>query len=284
MSDPIARARRAFADEITTGIGAGKDEIAAAFASVAREDFLGKGPWLALTGAGYAETPSDDPLLVYQPIAIALDADRRINNGEPQLHARMLSAAAPQRGDRVVHVGTGTGYYTAILAELVGPSGSVDGYEIVEGVARRAIEALANRSNVRMHLSSGAVAAIPDADIIYVCAGASRPGAEWLNALKPGGRLVFPLTPAQGFGGILRVKRSRHPEARDLAASFVSPAMFIACEGLRGPEADDLTRAFSSMAMSDVKSLRTREPPDDTAWFAWRDDLWLSTKTIDEPA
>jgi protein-L-isoaspartate(D-aspartate) O-methyltransferase len=163
----------------------------------------------------------------------------------------------------------------------VGGAGSVDGYEIVESVARRAVEALSDRANVQIHASSGASVNIADADLIYVCAGASRPGVEWLNALKLGGRLVFPLTPARGFGGILRVERCRDPETQYYLARFICPALFIACEGMRGPEADELTAAFSTRAMSDVKTLRTQAPPDASAWFVWRDDLWLSTTAPD---
>ena len=40
-----------------------------------------------------------------------------------------LAAADPKPGDHVVHIGIGTGYYTAILAELVGPTGRVTAIE-----------------------------------------------------------------------------------------------------------------------------------------------------------
>jgi len=47
--------------------------VAKAFASVPRERFVGPGPWQIFTMAGYVETPSDDPAVIYQDVVIALD-------------------------------------------------------------------------------------------------------------------------------------------------------------------------------------------------------------------
>jgi protein-L-isoaspartate(D-aspartate) O-methyltransferase len=47
---------------------------------------------------------------------------RNLTNDQPSLHAALIAAAAPQPGEHVLHVGVGVGYYTAILAELVGVS------------------------------------------------------------------------------------------------------------------------------------------------------------------
>ena len=52
---------------------------------------------------------------------MALSEASKINNGQPVLHAVGLSALNPQPGEMAVHIGAGTGYYTAILARLVGP-------------------------------------------------------------------------------------------------------------------------------------------------------------------
>src|SRR6202035_2556512 len=67
-------------------------------------------------------TPTDDPILVYQNVLFALDRQKQINNGEPFLHVQLLGALAPTRGNVALHIGCGTGYYTAILTHLVGPS------------------------------------------------------------------------------------------------------------------------------------------------------------------
>ena len=61
-----------------------------------------------------------------------------LNNGQPSLHAHLIHQASPAAGDHVVHIGTGTGYYTAILAHLAGPTGRVTGIEYDPEFAARA--------------------------------------------------------------------------------------------------------------------------------------------------
>src|SRR6185295_313824 len=107
--------------------------------------------------------------------------------------ARWIEAAEIQPGDRVLHIGAGLGYYTAILAELAGPTGSVVGYEVDAGLAARAEAALASRPTVRIE-AGDASAPIGPFDAIFVNAGCTHPRSEWLAALAPGGRLVIPLT------------------------------------------------------------------------------------------
>jgi protein-L-isoaspartate(D-aspartate) O-methyltransferase len=54
-------------------------------------------------------------------VLVAIDEKRLLNNGPPSFLAILIEALALQEGDHVVHVGCGTGYYSAILAEFVGP-------------------------------------------------------------------------------------------------------------------------------------------------------------------
>jgi protein-L-isoaspartate(D-aspartate) O-methyltransferase len=83
----------------------------------------------------YFETPSANPAYIYQNNLVALDAEKGINNGEPFLHAAWIGAVAPQPGEIVIHVGAGTGYYSAILSMLVLPGGRVYAVEIEEKLA-----------------------------------------------------------------------------------------------------------------------------------------------------
>jgi len=69
--------------------------------------------------------------------------------------------------------------------------------------------------------------------VIYVNAGATDPLDAWLDVVKPGGRLLFPLTPTLGLGGMLLVTRRG---TNDFAAEFVAFAMFIPCLGARDEE------------------------------------------------
>ena len=269
--------RSFYAALITGAAGVVDPRIATAFRSVAREDFLGPGPWQVKAGNGYIQTPSDDPAFLYQNILVALSAERGINNGEPLLHARCLSAVSPQAGDRVVQIGTGTGYYTAILAELVGPRGRVVAFEIDTALAERARRNLSDRPNVELRESSGVTGPLPEGDVIYVSAGATRPVTAWLEALAPGGRLIFPLTPEVGLGAMLRLER----KSGGFAAEFISTAQFIGCIGGRDEAiAKELETAFAEGGARRVRSLHLApERPDESCWFVG-EGWWLSTKTV----
>ena len=99
-----------------------------------------------------------------QDVVVGLATERLINNGEPSLHARCLGALAPKPGEHVLHVGAGTGYYSAVLAELVGEAGRVEAYEIEADIAARAAANLGDRPNVKVHGRSGADGPLPGCD------------------------------------------------------------------------------------------------------------------------
>jgi protein-L-isoaspartate(D-aspartate) O-methyltransferase len=273
--DRLEAHRAFFANLVTASVGipGRESRLTAAFAATPRERFVGEGPWRVFTAAGYIETPSADPAFLYQDVTVALKKEGSINNGQPTLHAACLAALSPQEGETAVHIGAGSGYYTALLAKLVGPSGSVTGYEIDPDLAHRAAVNLKDQSNVIVLPRSGSEGPLPACDVIYVNAGATGPPDAWLDALRPGGRLLFPLTPAEGAGGMLLVART---EPESYSARFVCRAMFIPCAGARDEEtAKKLSEAFRRDDLKDVKSLRRHTAPDETAWCSgpgW----WLS--------
>ncbi len=278
----LASHRQFFARLITAsaGVPKGDGRLFDAFATTPREKFAGPGPWKIFTAAGFIETPTDDPAMLYQDVVVALAPERKINNGQPVLHALCLAALKVKEGENIVHVGAGTGYYTAILAQLTGPTGSVTAYEIEEDLAARLSKNLADLPFVRVEPRSGAEGALPECDVIYVSAGATAPVDAWLNAMRPGGRLLFPLTPSDGpsgmpgLGGMLLVTRS---EMDGFEARFLSQAMFIPCIGARDEEtAAKLSVAFRRGDFRNVKSLRRNSVPDETCWCEGN-GWWLST-------
>ena len=117
--------RRAYAKQVMAAAGVEDARVEAAFTAVRREDFLGPGPGQIGRWGRYVTTPSADPVYLYTDDVIGILPERHLNNGQPSLHAVLIASAAPQTDEHVVHVGAGVGYYTAILAELVGPSGAV---------------------------------------------------------------------------------------------------------------------------------------------------------------
>lgn len=136
MDDRLRALRSFYADLV---VGKRPSRLRDAFAAVPRETFAGPGPW-SLMGSvlDYAITPNDDPVFIYQDVLIALDASRGLNIGSPSAHAVWLSAVDIQPGESVLQVGVGSGYYSAIIAELVGPQGRVHAFEIDAGLAARA--------------------------------------------------------------------------------------------------------------------------------------------------
>ncbi len=266
--------RTFYANLIVRSTGSSNERLIAAFSSVEREHYVGKGPWPIAVIDGYVPTISDDPRLLYQDILVGLATDRGINNGQPSFHANFLDACAPVDGELVVHIGAGTGYYTAILAALVGPTGNVVAFESQADLADRARDNLKHLPNVTVLSDSGSEAHLPNADVIYVNAGATHPLASWLDALNVGGRLIFPLTPNDELGCMLLVTRAT---PASYAASVVARVAIFPCAGARDDFASKaLAAALETQSIKTVQSLHRGTNPDSTAWCIGT-DWWLST-------
>lgn len=156
---------------------------AAAMRAVARHRFL---PSVALEEA-------------YADRAIALKSDRSevvSSISQPGMIALMLDLLATVPGDRVLEIGTGSGYNAALLAELAGPTGSVTTIDVDEELAATAKRALheAGYGNVRVLAADGAAVAVEGRfDRVIVTARSDDVAAAWWDALNPGGRIVVPL-------------------------------------------------------------------------------------------
>jgi protein-L-isoaspartate(D-aspartate) O-methyltransferase len=100
-------------------------------------------------------------------------------------------------GQRVLEIGTGTGYNAAVLARVVGPGGSVTTVDIESDLVARARAGLAAAGypEVRVSCADGGYGDPAGApfDRIIVTAGAWDIAPAWLEQLAPGGRLVLPL-------------------------------------------------------------------------------------------
>ncbi len=261
-SDDLAARRVAYAREVVARYAADDPRVEAAFAKVPREAFLGPPPWSIGSGGTASWATTSDPAALYQDKLVALDRPRGINNGQPSLHALCIAALRLTKQDHVLHIGAGSGYYTAILTEL---AGSVEAYEIEPALAAAASGNLTPWPSVTVHAESATGRTLPSADAIYVSAGASHPDPHWLDALREGGRLLFPLTGDEGWGGVLLVER----QGGAFAARFVSQCGFIPCEGLRDPvTARRLTQVFNEGGKEQVRALTLERPLGATLWFA----------------
>jgi protein-L-isoaspartate(D-aspartate) O-methyltransferase len=192
------------------------------------------------------------------------------------LHAHLIHRASPAAGEHVVHVGTGTGYYTAILAYLAGPSGRVTGIEYESDLAARAKDNLAPYPTVEVVEGDGTSVAFDDADVIYVNAGCTRPAENWLNRLADGGRLILPMTSDKGFGAgspermasagaVFRIER----RGQDFLASRISGVAIFPCAGSRDEVSERaLSEAFEKGGWQKVTRLyRDQEIPGERCWL-----------------
>jgi protein-L-isoaspartate(D-aspartate) O-methyltransferase len=262
--------RRTYAKQMLAAVGASGDaRLERAFAATPREAFLGPGPWLVTHGGPYTRV-SADPTLLYQDVLVALKEDKRINNGSPSLHANWLYAAHVKAGERVVHIGAGGGYYTAILSRLVGSLGRVTAVEFDPDLAAAARAHLAEYRNVTVVQGDGAGWPQEPVDLVYVNFAVDRPAPPWLEWLKPGGRLIFPLgTIARRLGGPsygVGLLIERIGDDGVYAAKSLGGAYFVRAEGdarllAEGDEREALLSAFERGGFDAVKSLRWRVAP-----------------------
>ena len=209
---------------------------------------------------------------------MAIDERRGINNGQPSLHAQCIDALGVREGETVLHIGAGAGYYTAILAQLVGPKGRVVAYEIEPDIAGRAQRNLIRVAQAEVRARSAIGEELPKADCIYVSCAASHPVRAWLEALKAGGRLLFPLQAERSTGAMLLITRPDQGGA--WPARFLSGVVFIACEGAQDAAiARRLDEAFRRGGSGRVRSLRFGTEAARSDWL--RGDGWALSS---EPA
>ncbi len=122
--------RRAYAEELrVAGPVRDNPKVIEAFAKVPREKFLPPGPWTLHSPAVSWRTPDANPAWVTHNVLISLDKRKNLNNGSPSMWAYLFDHLSLKPGERVLQVGAGSGYYTAILAELVGRSGHIRAIE-----------------------------------------------------------------------------------------------------------------------------------------------------------
>ena len=255
--------RRFYAEEIAAVAHVESRALVDAFARVERERFLGPGPWLIGRNSGrsglddYRRTPDADPAHVYHNVLVAIDPARKLNNGQPSALAIWMAALEVRPGDRVVHVGCGVGYYTAILADLTGPSGHVTGIEIDGGLAERARANLADQPWVEA--LNGDASSVPAADAIFINAGCTHPRSEWLDALSDGGRMIVPLTvtlpdrPAgSGAGVMMKICRA----GATWPAEPLSAVDIFDCVGARDGEENEPLLQLLRRGRAAVDSIR----------------------------
>jgi protein-L-isoaspartate(D-aspartate) O-methyltransferase len=156
----------------------------------------------------------------------------RIGHGQtisqPYIVAIMTDLLDLESGDRVLEIGTGSGYQAAVLAEI---ASEVYTIEIIEALAKTAAERLQRLgyNNVEVRFGDGNYG-WPEAapfDGIVVTAGGRLPPAL-VEQLKPGGRLVIPIEQNWGTQDLTVVTKNHDGE---VAQESVLPVRFVPLTG-----------------------------------------------------
>jgi protein-L-isoaspartate(D-aspartate) O-methyltransferase len=175
-AEPFAAERFAMVERQLRRRGIGDERVLAAMYKVPRHEFVSPQNW----GVAYAD----------HPVGIA----EQQTTSQPYMIAAMVQAAQIRPEDRVLEIGAGSGYQTAVLAELASQVFAVERYASLAQAASNALERLGYR-NVKVSTGDGSLG-LPEAapfDAIIVSAAAPRIPPALLEQLAPGGRMVIPV-------------------------------------------------------------------------------------------
>jgi protein-L-isoaspartate(D-aspartate) O-methyltransferase len=203
------------ADLVTAARAAGVQEprLLQAVEAVPRADFV----------------PADLAAYAYRDTPLPI-AQEQVTT-QPSLVARMVGALALSRSDRVLEIGTGYGWQTALLARLAGEVWSIERWEDIASIGRMNIERH-GIENAHVVVGDGTLG-LPERapyDAILVAAAFPTVPPPLAEQLADGGRLVQPTGSGGGDEVILFEKRSGVLERRRL----VSGAHFVRLYGEHG--------------------------------------------------
>src|ERR1700730_347979 len=256
----LEQLRRFYSEELRIVAGLESPDLVSSFARVPRERYLGAPPWKFSSGnslkqSSYRTTSSVCD--VYHDVFVALRSEKFLNNGQPSMIARLIAALKLSPGKRVYHCGCGTGYYTAIMAEVVGSKGSVVAAEIDSALAEIAVTNLMNYDHVKVLNRDGADVNPVSCDAILVNAGVTHPHPAWLDCLSEGGVLVLPLSVGRNLGGNDAMVLGMTRRQDQFAAELLSIMTIYSSPSMRDPMLQSmLNDSFESHAMLRLKSVR----------------------------
>ena len=284
MTDFLALQRRFYAEEIEAVACLRTPALVDALATVPRERFLQPGPWKVASQGDFQAgsrmpdvwrtTPDDDPRHVYHNISVAIDPARQLFNGQPALVCSWIDMLGLAPGSRVLHIGCGRGYYSALMAHIVGAQGRVVAVEVDAELAEQAAAALAPWPQVDVRCGDGRIDPGGETfDAILVNAGVTHPEACWLDGLAKGGRMLLPLTvsmPAMGtLGKGPAVLLSSDGEAGSFGAKPVGFVAIYSAVGLRDETLNRfLGEALKTSPFPPIKKLRRdAHEPSPACWL-----------------
>lgn len=202
----FATARRRMVERHIQGRGITDPLVIEAMGHVPRHLFVEE----ALQGQAY----SDYPLPIGEKQTIS----------QPHTVAMMTEALQLRGGEKVLEIGTGSGYQAAVLARIASRVYSVERFPTLARRARRILDAI-GANNVNIRLSDGTSGWQDEApfDAIIITAGAPTIPQQYLDQLAVGGRLVIPVGTlgAQVLKRVVRKGESDFVEENLLECRFV---------------------------------------------------------------
>jgi protein-L-isoaspartate(D-aspartate) O-methyltransferase len=273
--DPASR-RRAFAEAIRTSVNLQTAALVSALAAVPREQFLRPGPW-TIRGEGDAgrqvrQTPDADPSHLYQNVSVAIDPERQLFNGGPAAVVPWIDALNLRAGHCVLHLGCGLGYYTALMAHVVGPAGRVLALEVDSVLASEASHNLGALGWVEVRNGDGTEPLDEIFDAVVIHAGVTHPLDAWPDALAAGGRMILPLTATMPQMGPLGKGMTLLLTNDDEGAISVRPLNFVAIYSAIGVRDESLNAAIGRALMrgptvSATRLRRDQHEPENSCWL-----------------
>jgi protein-L-isoaspartate(D-aspartate) O-methyltransferase len=243
--DPAARARMVDAHLAQRGITSPK--LLEAFRSVPRESFV----------------PDELVEFAYEDAPLPIEEGQTIS--QPYIVAVTVEALGLRGGERILEIGTGSGYAAAILSHVAKDVYTVERLEALATSARERLTRL-GYSNVQVLCGDGSLGWPEHApyDAIAVAAGGPKIPEALVSQLAVGGRLVIPVGPDEASQTLIRVTRVSETELREEA---IADVQFVPLIGEQGwAEETPLLRApgKASTASSVAALVReVAEPIDD---------------------
>jgi protein-L-isoaspartate(D-aspartate) O-methyltransferase len=211
----FAAARASMVDEQLRARDIADERVLEAMGKVARELFV----------------PETYRARAYDDAALPIGEGQTIS--QPYMVARICEILALRGGERVLDVGTGSGYQAAVLAELAGEVHTIERLAPLADTARRNLAA-AGYERVRVHVGDGTLGLPEHAPFAAIAVAAAAPDVppSLYDQLEPGGRLAVPVGGRHGQELQLVVRSPEGPAvARSVPCRFV---LLVGAEGFDG--------------------------------------------------
>lgn len=168
----------------------------------------------------------------YDDVPLPIEEEQTIS--QPFIVALMVSEAGVKPQDRVLEIGTGSGYAAAILAGMADKVYTIERHEILAETARQRLSSL-GYGNVEVRMADGTLG-WPEAapfDVILAAAGGPEVPEPWKEQLAIGGRLIMPIGEHTRSQELLKVTRTAVDE---FVEESLGPVRFVPLIGRHGWE------------------------------------------------